>query len=227
MNINKELSWFGKIDAHHRQFIALIAAALFFWLIKGRFSTAIEIVFCWLAYALALLFFAWGMILTSHPARVKKIARLQDSNRTFLFLFVVAAASVSVMVVIYLLKYNHNVSGTKTIAHVLLAIISVIISWCLVHTIFTLRYAHLYYRGVRKNNTSEIIVTGLEFPEEKEPDYLDFVYFSFVIGMTFQVSDVQITARNIRRLVWLHGMISFFFNTAILALGINIISSML
>jgi uncharacterized membrane protein len=101
---------------------------------------------------------------------------------------------------------------------------AVIISWWLVHTVFTMRYAHLYYTTDEGKKTP---LGGLEFPgNDKEPDYLDFVYFSFVVGMTFQVSDVEISSKQIRRLAWAHGLIAFAFNTAIVALSINVISGL-
>ena len=107
----------------------------------------------------------------------------------------------------------------------MLAIGAVFISWWLVHTIFTMRYAHMYY-DTDTDDGKPKEVGGLQFPDETEPDYLDFVYFSFVIGMTFQVSDVEISSREIRRLAWLHGLLSFGFNTAIVALSINVISGL-
>jgi uncharacterized membrane protein len=126
--------------------------------------------------------------------------------------------------ILLLLKATKGHADTVT-SHILLAMAAVIVSWWLVHTIFAIRYAHLYYETVTDDNKNKV-VGGLQFPEEKEPDYLDFVYFSFVIGMTFQVSDVEISSRNIRRLAWLHGLISFAFNTAIVALSINVISGL-
>ena len=89
-----------------------------------------------------------------------------------------------------------------------------------------MHYAHAYYSDEDEDpNTSG--VGGLEFPNEKEPDFLDFAYFSFVIGMTCQVSDVQISSPGIRRLALVHGLLSFLFNTVILALTVNLASGML
>jgi uncharacterized membrane protein len=99
-----------------------------------------------------------------------------------------------------------------------LAIVSVALSWVFVHTVFALFYAHEWHHGER----------ALLFPEAKaaEPGYLDFFYFSFVIGMTFQVSDVQTRNSGMRRVVLVHGIISFLFSTVILALGVNLTASM-
>ncbi len=95
------------------------------------------------------------------------------------------------------------------------AIGTVLLSWGFVHSIFALHYAHEFYG-------KKPAAGGLDFPGDKEPDYLDFVYFSFVIGMTFQVSDVAITSRSIRRTVTAHAIVAFLFNVALLAIMINI-----
>jgi uncharacterized membrane protein len=89
-----------------------------------------------------------------------------------------------------------------------------------------MHYAHAYYRD-DDDDPNTTASGGLEFPNEKEPDFLDFAYFSFVIGMTCQVSDVQVSSRGIRRLALVHGLLSFLFNTVVLALAINLASGLL
>jgi uncharacterized membrane protein len=108
--------------------------------------------------------------------------------------------------------------------HITLTLLAVISSWAVVHTVFGLRYAHTYYGDGEDPRRH---AGGLDFPGERAPDYMDFAYFSFVIGMTFQVSDVQITSRGLRQLVLVHGILSFAFNTIILALTINTLSALL
>jgi uncharacterized membrane protein len=93
---------------------------------------------------------------------------------------------------------------------------AVVIAWLLTHTAYALRYAHLYYRDDDNG------VGGLVFPGDEQPDAVDFAYFSFTIGMCFQVSDVTITSRPIRREVLFHGCLSFAYNTAVLALALNV-----
>jgi len=97
-----------------------------------------------------------------------------------------------------------------------LAAVTVLLSWIFVHTVFAFTYAHDFYKGGH----------GLVFPKTPEPDYWDFAYFAFVIGATAQVSDVSITSPSIRRLALAHGVIAFFFNTAILAFGVNLAASL-
>jgi uncharacterized membrane protein len=177
----------------------------------------------WVTFAGINLLFSWITILTSHPIEVRKTAKIQDSNRTLIFLIVVTASLISLFAVILLLKSSKEVSPSSVSYHTLFSIASVICAWWLVHTIFAFRYAHLFYNSIGEGDEHKRFAEGLEFPKEKEPDYLDFTYFSFVIGMTFQVSDVEISSRRIRRLALMHGVISFIFNTVILALSINII----
>jgi uncharacterized membrane protein len=99
---------------------------------------------------------------------------------------------------------------------------TILLSWSFIHTIFSIHYAQEYYGEGRDKE-----IGGLKFPRDNEPDYWDFLYFSLVIGMTSQVSDVAVTSRFLRRLVALHGVLSFFFNLTILALTVNMISNII
>jgi uncharacterized membrane protein len=215
---------FFRLDAHYRLLISLFVSAIVFFCIQGKFSMPAVILFTWISFASTIIIMDWIIILSSHPREVRKIAKLQDSSRTFLFLFVIAASLASFGAIVFLLKSSKG-HGATVNEHILLSITAVIISWWLLHTIFTLRYAHLYYDTDKDDGTPRA-AGGLDFPGGEEPDYMDFVYFSFVLGMTFQVSDVEISSKEIRRLAWMHGMLSFAYNTAILALSINVISGM-
>jgi uncharacterized membrane protein len=107
------------------------------------------------------------------------------------------------------------------IALSVLAGITILLSWLLAHTVFALHYAHEYFRDLAENRPP-----GLNFPSEHDdPDYWDFLYFSFVVGMTAQVSDVQVLTQPWRRLVLAHGILSFLFNTVVLALSINLFAA--
>jgi uncharacterized membrane protein len=223
-NIKPTPHLFMKMDAHHRIYVSLVVSASVFFSIFHSYSAPSTILITWMSFALSAIFLMWGTVLSSHPREVRKIAKLQDSSRAMIFGFVIGAAIVSLAAVYFLLK-SAKIHGTNVNGHILLSITAVFVSWWLVQTIFTMRYAHLYYDTDYDDGTPRK-GGGLQFPDELEPDYLDFVYFAFVIGMTFQVSDVGITSREIRRLAWLHGLISFIFNTAIVALSINVISGL-
>jgi uncharacterized membrane protein len=216
---------FVYLDAHHRLLISFIISAAGLFLSLDKLPVTEVILITWMCFSFSLIVLQWVVILLSHPKDVRHLAGIEDSSRTFIFLFVVAASMVSLLAIIFLLKSGKDASAAEVTRHVFLTTGSVIISWWLVHTVFTLRYAHIYY-DTTTDEGGQKKACGLQFPEEPEPDYLDFVYFSFVIGMTFQVSDVEISSRKMRRLAWAHGLISFAFNTAIVALSINIISGL-
>jgi uncharacterized membrane protein len=146
---------------------------------------------------------------------IRRSAVLQDDGRFLMLLVTAFGALASLGAIVLELGAS---KGNK--AGLILATVTIALSWVLVHTVFALHYAHDFYRGNKPG--------GLQFPggdAEAEADYWDFVYFSFVIGMTAQVSDVGITDKVIRRTATVHGIVSFVFNTALLALMVNIAAS--
>ena len=122
----------------------------------------------------------------------------------------------SLLAVILVLR-EHRALQRIAGLHLFMAALAVIEAWLLIHTVFTLHYGHVFYRSEQEAGTGG----GLIFPGGHHPDYQDFAYFSFVVGMTCQVSDVNVTSRSMRRLALLHGLLSFAFNTVILALSIT------
>jgi uncharacterized membrane protein len=185
------------------------------------FGPAIRSALGWIAAAgcfLGLTAFAVG---GAPPERLRALAREQDARRWVILGLVILAAMVSLIAVTVLL---HKQDGEGLIERVLrIALVAgvVIESWLLTHTVFALHYAHGYYGDgpVPAEDRG-----GLQFPgDSSHPDFWDFLYFSLVIGMTCQVSDVQINGVHMRRLATMHGVLSFFFNTGILALTINLL----
>ena len=216
----------GKIshfDSNHRLFISFGVAAITYFLAPAPFLSSTHLTIVWVSFALTVLLLAWTTIFVAHPHDLPRFSRMEDSGRTLILVFVVAAAVASLFAVIDILG-----SIDKTNPHhrqpVLLAILAVSSSWSLVHTVFTLRYAHLYYGNDAEQKTWP---GGLDFPHEPEPDYLDFAYFSFVIGMTSQVSDVAIGSKIMRRTALTHGVLSFVFNAIIVALTISGLSGLI
>src|SRR5437867_7148770 len=134
---------------------------------------------------------------------------------------VAAALSSVAAIVLELVDVKHYSARAQTL-HPALAGLTILCSWCFVHTAFALHYAHEFYADRGHEG-----YPGLEFPGARQPDYLDFLYFSFVIGTTSQTADVSISSRDLRRLALLHGVISFFFNTTLLALTINIAAGLI
>ena len=214
-------------DAHHRLAIATAAAAIAGFLLQGRVGGPTLIVAIWNVFGGVSLCLMWAVILTQDPFEMRRAVRLQDSSRTFLFVVVVVAAVASLLAVGMMLGEAKSLPASRlggprdpVGCH------GGGLGGALVHTVFALRYAHHYYEGAA-DGARDSVTGGLIFPEEANPDFLDFTYFSFVVGMTCQVSDVQISNRALRRTCLCQGIISFAFNTAILALVINIVAGML
>jgi uncharacterized membrane protein len=151
-------------------------------------------------------------------SHVRRRARLQDEGR-FGILILTAVAALASLVAIFALLSSSS-AGMRSAADLFLATLTILLSWAFTHTIFALHYAHEYY------DENEGKGGGMEFPGgATEPDYWDFMYFSFVIGMCAQVSDVTVSCRPIRRTVFGHSVVSFVFNAALLALTVNIAAS--
>jgi len=181
-------------------------------------SLLVRLVAGWDAFALATLVLLWVSIYQADIDRIRSVAAQEDFSRTVSFLFVLVAASASLLAVIFLLGTLHGMPPAAQVRRLALLVVAVGSSWLLVHTVFTLRYAHMYYDQDQPGQDNG----GIDFPGgDKEPDYLDFAYFSFVIGMTAQTADVSISGRSPRRLALLHCLIAFGFNTALVALVIN------
>jgi uncharacterized membrane protein len=149
---------------------------------------------------------------------IRRGAARTDEGRLALLVLILLATVASLGAIVVELGTSHG--GSRTPAQLALAAITVTLSWGFTHTVFALHYAHEFYgEGARSG--------GLIFPGDAEPDYWDFVYFAFVIGMTCQVSDVAIVSKRIRRIVNAHGIVSFLFNVALLALMVNLVAGAL
>lgn len=196
-------------------------AALLFVVLIGAFSAAgigpaRAIV---LAFAIASAAFlgavAW-MFSHSGTASIRLRARKEDQALWGLLLSSVAVTGV-VLVALGLELHADKGGG---VLGLMLASVSLLLSWLFMNTMFALHYAHAYYGDDQHNKARG----GLEFPGEKDPDYWDFAYFAMVVGMTFQVSDVQICDRRLRHIALLHSVIAFFFNVVIIAITVNIVA---
>lgn len=161
------------------------------------------------------------MLFSDHE-KIKQRAVL-DEGRFVILLLVMLAAIVTLGAIFYELSTVKGLTGSQRTGPVILTVITIATSWIFTHTLFALHYAHDFYGGIIKGHPKR-----LDFPgDEKKPDYGDFIYFSFTIGTTSQTSDVCVSTKHMRRLVIIHSLVSFFFNTAVLALTINIASSLI
>lgn len=207
-----------------RLVISIIPAVIIYVLLSGKeLNILVKIMIAWAVFELAYIITSWIVFFTKDPGQIREEAQKEDGSRTYVLILILITSFFSVFTVL-LLMLSQDTKQTPHIIYIPVAVSGMLLSWIMVHTIFGFHYAHLYYGN--DINDSSTHAGGLEFPEEKKPDYIDFAYFSFVIGMTFQVSDVDITSRIIRRMVLLHGLLSFGLNTFVVALTINLIAGL-
>jgi uncharacterized membrane protein len=161
------------------------------------------------------------MMMRADEARIRKRAAEQDEGAFAILVLTIVATLASLVAIVVELGSAKPTPHASDLGPALLAMVTIVLSWSFVHTIFALHYAHEYY-GERRDG----VIGGLNFPDDKHPVYSDFLYFSLVIGMTSQVSDVSITSKVIRRMAAAHGVVSFFFNLTVLALTVNLVSNL-
>jgi uncharacterized membrane protein len=170
----------------------------------------------WDAGVVLYLALIYGIMANASIAKIRRRAAIVDEGALAVLVLTTAAALASLVAV--LAELGH----APSLNQIALGMGTILLSWVFMHSIFALHYAHEFYGEGGDHRTG-----GLVFPGDQEPDYWDFVYYSLVVAMTAQVSDVQITSKTIRRLTALHGVVSFFFNVTVLALTVNIISSLM
>jgi uncharacterized membrane protein len=215
---------FVKLHPIHRVLISAgLAGAVFLLTQTISLTPLIRVVLLWDVFALVYNITCWVVIFSRSVEEIRKYARTEDGSRIFVFI-VILLASFASMLMVLLLMLSDEAQDVGKILYVVVAVAGILLSWAMIHTMFTFHYAHIYYDD--DENDAKKHAGGLEFTKEQHPDYLDFAYFSFVIGMTFQVSDVEISARKLRRIGLLHGLISFLLNTFIVAMTINIIAGL-
>jgi uncharacterized membrane protein len=217
---------FKHIDARPRLLISIAIASLIYNLLPLSIKQITRIISSWDSGVICFLVLVGVMMHNANPAKMRRSAQREDESRSIILITVIISACISLLAIIFLFKDSHNLSQILLTIHIVLALLTIVSSWLLTHTMFALHYAHLYYRDNRESS-EKVESKGLDFPQEKQPDYWDFLYFSFGIGMTCQVSDVQITSRSLRKLSLVHGVLTFFFNTIILALSINILAGLI
>lgn len=197
-----------------RFLIAFIAGIISAILAFSIFSDVkLAVLFGWDGASIVLLTLLW-LDFNSHDERsTATVAKRDDMNRSILDAIIITAALASIVAVALLLSASDTEKW-----HIIFGLISIVLSWATVHGVYTLRYAFMYY------NDKE---GGVDFNDKSRPDFKDFMYLSYTIGMTYQVSDTTFTSKNFRRVALVHALLSFVFGTAIIATSINLVASLL
>jgi uncharacterized membrane protein len=185
---------------------AILSSSVPLGLLVG-WDTTVAVYLAWL----------WITLRTRDAERTAARATTTDPDRTITDVLLLTASVASLVAIGFVLAHAGQNQGTQELLRIGVALVSVVLSWAMVHTVFTLRYAGLYYSGPDG---------GIDFDEPGPPTYGDFAYLAFTIGMTFQVSDTPLRSKDIRRTALRHGLLSYLFGTGILATTINLVASL-
>ncbi len=210
------------IYARPHLFSGLGLGALSFFLLTPVKEVAIRAVLAWDIGSAIFLGLTGVSFFRTQDRDISADAKRQQEGEWSVFALTLIGAVMS-FISIFLFSGSSSSHKTERGLYLAFVVTTLVLSWATTQISFAYRYAHEYYTKNDKGDPDG----GIEFPKDDKPDYLDFVYFSFVLGMTFQVSDCNITSKKLRRLATLQGLIGFLFNTVILALSVNIAASLL
>jgi uncharacterized membrane protein len=200
------------------QLATMVAAGVVAGTLFGVFaSPAYAPLVGWDVAAAVYLVRTWFTIWPMSPAETARLALREDPNRPLRDVLLLSACVTSLLAIGFVLASAGNIRGYARALHVTLGITSMLLSWGVVHTVFTTRYARLYYSGIDG---------GINFNQNTPPCYSDFAYVAFTIGITFQVSDTNITRHEVRATALRHALVSYLFGAVIIAATINLLAGL-
>jgi uncharacterized membrane protein len=197
--------------------VSVLAGGATYGIAASRLPRQAALLLGWDAAGLTLLGLAWVLFATADAALTRARAADEDPGRRLVYFIVVLTSLVSLLAATVLVGTVHELEPTSKHLLAGLCLVAVVLAWALTHTAFTFRYAHLYYREDSEG------IGGVDFPGGHPPTYFDFAYFAFTVGMCFQVSDACVSSPQIRRSVLLHAVISFAYNSILLAFVLNLV----
>ncbi len=216
------------VRGHPRLFAGMAVSLLADVLLPDSIRLATRLLIAWNA-GTWLYFIASGiMIAQATPQSVRRRARMGDEGRFFILVFTSLAAIAAIAAIVAHLAIGKDLSGTMKGLHMGLAAATIVSAWFFIHLTYALHYAHEYFdEYFAEPDRPAAERGGLAFPGTEHPDYYDFLYFSYVIGVACQTADVNISSRAMRRAALVHCVLAFFFNSAVLALTVNIAAGMI
>ncbi|UVC07653.1 DUF1345 domain-containing protein [Rhizobium sp. TH2] len=228
MKAKRALGPFRHFMARPKLMVAVVFGVVVYWLFPARgLDIATRALIAWNAAIVLLLVLAGIAMRRATGESMRKHAQELDEGHYTVLIMAFVAATASLAAIVFELINLRDRSGGDAGLYIGLSGLTILTAWSFIHVIFTEHYAHEFYVD-RDLKTADIQESqGLKFPGTREPDYLDFLYFTFTIGVANQTADIAIESRAMRVLVLIHSIISYFFNTIILALTINIAASLL
>lgn len=214
----------GFITNRPRLFISFLVEVITFLMLPTWLAlhTVTRLIIGWDVFAILYLMLAAQMIIDTDHQKMRQRARRQNEGQYVVLMMVVIAAIISLAAIVLELGVVKELSGTIRLAHIALAIITILSSWAFTQVMFALHYAHGFYSALDQKRDG-----GLLFPNEPNPDYIDFLYFACIIGTSAQTADVSFTTKSMRKIGLIHSVLAFFFNTSLVALMINIASGLI
>jgi uncharacterized membrane protein len=207
-----------------RRLFGAIAAALIAYAGLTAFRFTSRSLIAWDVFAGTYMILATHLAATTGQAGLRKRAKRQDDGRVFVLWLTIGAACFSVAAIFQELAGLKDMPASLRAQHLGIAAATIVLSWMLIHMSFALHYAHDYFDADERTKSG--YRGGLDFPGGEPPDYWDFIHFSYTIGVAAQTADIQILSKRMRRLVTLHAIIAFAFNTTMIALAVNIAASL-
>lgn len=221
----KSIHWtqhWHHISASLRLFIISVAGLLGFLLLSETMPITIRLAISWVMAGGLYLFLTYCMMYFSNQEGIVELSKKEDDGAALILLITVLAAIASLIAIVIILSGVHSAPSADARPRIGIALATYATSWFLIHTAFSLHYAHAYYQEFAKASQAPLI-----FPAKLKPTYVDFLYFSMVVGMTCQTADVNIASSRMRYLVMVQGITAFIFNASLLAMAMNMISGLI
>ena len=216
------------VAARPRLFIALAVGVVAYLVLPWGLVGVTRSLVAWNLGTWLYLVLACVMMAGENADAIHQRALVQDENRFVILALSLVAAAASFGAIVMELASTKDLHGWPKVGHIALVVATIFSAWAFIHLMFTLHYAHEYANQWRSEPAKPAnLRRGLNFPDTDTPDYGDFLYFAFVIGVASQTADVAITSPSMRRLAAVHGIFAFFFNTTLLALTINIAAGLI
>jgi hypothetical protein len=206
------------ISASHRLLIIAIAGTVAFFTLSSTPSAMVRLALSWIVASSLYVLSTFLMMYFSTKENIAHLSEKEDDGAIFILLTTLLGSIISLVVIVMIMTDIKSLIISDTAKEISLVLLTFISSWFLIHTAFTLHYAHVYYQDYEKTKQPPLL-----FPSTLNPNYVDFLYFSLVLGMTCQTADVNIASSRMRCLAMIQGLTAFLFNTTLLVLTINLI----
>lgn len=216
------------IRGHIRLATGLAASLLAGFLLPDEIPVPTKALIAWNVGTWTYFALSARLVLNATPQSLRLNAKATDEGKVLILVLTCLAAAASVGAIGAQLGIAQSLGGVEKALHVGLAAATIVSAWLLIHLVFAFHYAHEYYDEFEtRPGKPAALRGGLVFPETQSPDYYDFLYFSYIIGTSAQTADVAISSRIMRRTVLIHSVLAFFFNSAVLALTINLVAGLI